>query len=51
MYQLTKRPEVIYRLTDGAWIPVDPGNGDYRMYLAWLAEGNQPLPVEGSDAN
>ncbi len=46
MYQLTKDAEVIHRLTDGAWIPADAGNGDYRAYLAWLAEGNQPLPAE-----
>lgn len=51
MYQLTKDVEIIRRLSDGAWIPADSGNGDYRMYLAWLAEGNQPLPAEGSDAN
>lgn len=49
MYQLA--PHVIRRLSDGAWIPMDPANSDYREYLAWLAEGNQPLPAEGSDAN
>jgi len=46
MYQLTKDPSVIRRLFDGAWIPADSGNLDYCMYLAWLAEGNQPLPAE-----
>lgn len=49
MYQLAL--QAIRRLTDGAWIPMDPANSDYKEYLAWLAEGNQPLPVEGSDAN
>jgi hypothetical protein len=24
----------------------DPGNTDYQAYLAWLAEGNEPLPAE-----
>ena len=44
MYQLAS--QAIRRLTDGAWIPMDPANSDYKEYLAWLAEGNQPLPAE-----
>ena len=36
----------IIRLTDGAWIPVSDGNTDYKEYLAWLAEGNEPLPAD-----
>jgi hypothetical protein len=27
-------------------IPLDPGNTDYQEYLAWLAEGNEPLPAD-----
>lgn len=44
MYQLAS--QAIRRLTDGAWIPMDSANSDYKDYLAWLAEGNQPLPAE-----
>jgi hypothetical protein len=28
------------------YIPMDEGNADYRRYLRWLAEGNEPLPAE-----
>ena len=36
----------ISRVSDGAFIPLDPDNTDYADYLAWLAEGNVPLPAD-----
>ena len=26
----------------------NPDNTDYQAYLAWLAEGNEPLPAENT---
>jgi hypothetical protein len=43
-YQLTTN-DTILRTTDGAFIPPDPANTDYAAYLAWLSEGNTPLPA------
>jgi hypothetical protein len=36
----------VKRLADNAFIPMDPDNTDYAEYLAWLAQGNTPLPAE-----
>ena len=53
MYQLiandplTGQPaQCIKRLSDNAFIPFDPANTDYQIYLEWLAEGNEPLPAD-----
>ena len=54
MYKLLTHPltgeldSMVLRLADLAFIPFDPGNVDYQIYLKWLAEGNQPLPADNS---
>ena len=36
----------VIRVADNAYIPFDPDNTDYQEYLAWVAEGNEPLPAD-----
>jgi hypothetical protein len=55
MYKLIKPSivfdiQIIQRLSDNAFIPFDPANTDYQAYLAWVAEGNKPLPAEEQGA-
>lgn len=36
----------ILRIKDNAFIPTSLDNTDYQQYLAWVAEGNEPLPAD-----
>jgi hypothetical protein len=49
IYKLVKdKPDQVMYI-DGDWhgiIPFTPENTGYQAYLAWLAEGNEPLPAD-----
>lgn len=36
----------VQRLSDGACIPDNPKNTDWRAYLDWIAQGNTPQPAD-----
>jgi len=36
----------VKRVEDNTFIPFDPANTDYQAFLAWKAEGNEPLPAD-----
>ncbi len=46
LHQSKTGQEFVLRIADNVCIPFDPANTDYQKYLAWVAEGNQPLPAD-----
>jgi hypothetical protein len=42
----TNTQDVVIRLSDNAYIPMNHDNTDYQQYLAWVADGNEPLPAD-----
>jgi hypothetical protein len=43
---LSKEIKSVQRLADNAFIPFDEQNTDYQAFLAWKAEGNEPMPAD-----
>ena len=39
-------PVSINKVGTGLFIPFCEDNTDYQEYLAWVAEGNEPLPAD-----
>lgn len=46
MYKLIHGTDSVVRLSDGAGIPADQRNRDYRQYQEWLAKGNTPQSAD-----
>jgi len=41
-----ENPNAVYRMSDNVFVQFFPDSKDYQEYLAWLAEGNTPLPAD-----
>ena len=52
MYRIVSLPDGdgVQRISDGAVIPPDTANADWRAYQAWLSSGNTPDPYEAPAA-
>jgi hypothetical protein len=52
MYKLIKNNQTgeittVLRIEDNIYFPLNANdNTDYQTYLAWLAEGNTPIPAD-----
>ena len=40
------QPNTVLHIPSNTFIPFDPNNSSYQVYLEWLAEGNTPLPAD-----
>jgi len=40
------KANIVCRIADNAFIPMDEQNSDYQAYLAWVAEGGVPEPAD-----
>ena len=49
MYKLARSRGVVIRKSDGASIPADTSNKDYREYLEWVIGGGVPEPAQTED--
>lgn len=45
-YKLSTIFGIVQRIEDGAFIPSDINNSDYKLFLVWQAAGNVPTPAD-----
>lgn len=52
-YTLSADEKSVVRGSDGAYIPDDEGNSDWRAFLAWKASGKTPVqaPIQGQPSD
>lgn len=45
---ITHKAKMIIRLSDNAWIPIDPANTDYQKFKKDLADGAELQDADGN---
>lgn len=48
MYKLNNGYPSVTRMADGVFIPADPNDANYQVYLQWVADGNTPAPADNA---